>query len=166
VIVDIRMPPTGTDEGLVAARAIRAEHPEVAVLVLSTYIDTDFAATLATESPERSGYLLKDRVADEAEIVEAIHRVARGGLVIDPAVVAQLVRRPRERSPVDELTERERTVLHLMAEGRSNQAIGQRLFLSERTVEAHVRAIFSKLGLEPAPDDHRRVLAVLTYLRR
>jgi DNA-binding NarL/FixJ family response regulator len=166
VVVDIRMPPTGTDEGLVAARVIREEHPTVGILILSTYIDTTFATTLVTESPTRIGYLLKDRVADTDEIAEAIQRIARGGLVIDPAVVTTLVGRTRERDPLAELTDRERDVLTLMAEGRSNRAISLRLYLSERTVEAYVRTIFSKLGLEPAADDHRRVLAVLAYLRR
>jgi DNA-binding NarL/FixJ family response regulator len=165
VVVDIRMPPTGTDEGLAAARAITAERPEVGVLVLSTYLDTDFAFALASGGKGRNGYLLKDRVADGDELLEAIRRIASGGLVIDPAVVSRLVERPRDRSPVDLLTDRESNVLSLMAEGRSNKAIGERLFLSERTVEAHVRSIFTKLGLEPAPDDHRRVLAVLAYLR-
>ncbi len=165
VVVDIRMPPTGTDEGLAAARAITAERPEVGVLVLSTYLDTDFAFALASGDEGRKGYLLKDRVADGDELVEAIRRIAGGGLVIDPAVVSRLVERPRDRNPVDLLTDRESNVLSLMAEGRSNKAIGERLFLSERTVEAHVRSIFTKLGLEPAPDDHRRVLAVLAYLR-
>jgi len=165
VVVDIRMPPTGTDEGLVAARTIRSEHPEVGVLILSAFVDTAFAYELASESPERMGYLLKDRVADGTELVDAIRRIDAGGLVIDPAVVSRLVARPRESNPLDLLTEREREVLALMAEGRTNLAIGQRLFVSERTVEAYVRSIFSKLGLEPTPDDHRRVLAVLAFLR-
>jgi DNA-binding NarL/FixJ family response regulator len=165
VVVDIRMPPTGTDEGLIAARSIRREHPDVGVLVLSTFIDTAFAFELATELPERMGYLLKDRVADGNELVDAIRRIDAGGIVIDPVVVARLVAKPRERSPIDELSEREREVLALMAEGRSNQAIGQRLFLSERTVEAYVRSIFTKLNLEPTADDHRRILAVLAFLR-
>jgi DNA-binding NarL/FixJ family response regulator len=165
-VVDIRMPPTHTDEGLRAAEAIRAEHgPAVGVLVLSQYVETTFALRLVTEGAGGVGYLLKDRVADLDEIAEAVRRVARGGSVIDPEIVAQLVNRRRERGPLDELTEREREVLALMAEGRSNQAICERLFITPKTVEAHIANIFSKLELFPAPDDHRRVLAVLTYLR-
>jgi DNA-binding NarL/FixJ family response regulator len=165
VVTDIRMPPTGTNEGLLATRAIREEHPQVAVLVLSTYVDTQFATALVTDSPRGTGYLLKDRVSDTDELVEAIHRIARGGLVVDPSVVSRLVGRSRERDPLETLSGREREVLSLMAEGRSNQAIGQRLFLTERTVETHVRTIFIKLDLEPTADDNRRVLAVLAYLR-
>jgi DNA-binding NarL/FixJ family response regulator len=164
VITDIRMPPTLTDEGLVAARRIRATHPSVGVLVLSTYVETDFAEALLNESGGRSGYLLKDRVADVDELTDAILRIARGGIVIDPAVVAELLSRRRTQDPLHELSDRERDVLRLMAEGRSNHAIGARLFLSPRTVEAHIRSIFTKLDLSPAPDDHRRVLAVLAFL--
>ena len=166
-VVDIRMPPTQTHEGLVAADAIRSEHAgRVGVLVLSQYVETDFALRLVTDGAGGVGYLLKDRVADVGEFAEAVRRIARGGSVIDPEVVALLVNRRRARGPLDELTEREREVLALMAEGRSNQAICDRLFVTAKTVEAHIASIFSKLGLLPAPDDHRRVLAVLTYLRK
>lgn len=165
-VVDIRMPPTHTDEGLRAAETIRAEHgTSVGVLVLSQYVETTFALRLVADGEGGMGYLLKDRVDDPDELSEAIRRVARGGSVIDPEVVAQLVGRRRVRGPLDDLTEREREVLGLMAEGRSNQAICDRLFLAPKTVEAHIANIFSKLELLPAPDDHRRVLAVLAYLR-
>ncbi len=166
-IVDIRMPPTHTTEGLAAADAIRAEHGEsIGILVLSQYVDSAFALRLVTDGQGGIGYLLKDRVADVAEFADAVRRVARGGSVIDPEVVTLLLNRRRARSPLDDLTEREREVLELMAEGRSNQAICDRLFVTPKTVEAHIASIFSKLGLQPAPDDHRRVLAVLAYLRR
>ena len=165
VITDIRMPPTFTDEGLAAARRIRADHQSVGILVLSTYVEADFAETLLNNSGGRSGYLLKDRVADLDELAGAIRRIARGGVVIDPAVVAELLSRRRVQDPLQELSDRERDVLRLMAEGRSNHAIGSQLYLSSRTVEAHIRSIFTKLRLSPAPDDHRRVLAVLAFLR-
>ena len=165
VIVDIRMPPTHTDEGLTVARQIRARFPDVGVLVLSAYVETDFAYELVEEARRGVGYLLKDSVADVDELVDALHRIARGGSVVDQEVVAALVGRSRTDSPLDHLTPREKEILSLVAEGRSNQAIGQRLFLSERTVESHVGSILTKLGLLPAPDDHRRVLAVLAYLR-
>jgi DNA-binding NarL/FixJ family response regulator len=165
VIVDIRMPPTHTDEGLVAALAIRAQRPEVGVLVLSHFVETHHAAKLLADDRRGAGYLLKDRVSEIGEFAEAVRRVSAGGSAIDPAVVEQLVGRRRTRSPLDELTDREREVLALMAEGRSNSAIGERLFLSPKTVETHVRSIFMKLELPSAPDDHRRVLAVLTHLR-
>jgi DNA-binding NarL/FixJ family response regulator len=165
-IVDIRMPPTHTDEGLRAAEAIRAEHgTAVGILVLSQYVETTFALRLVADGAGGVGYLLKDRVEDLDDFAEAVRRIARGGSVIDPEVVAQLVGRRRARVPIDDLTEREREVLALMAEGRSNQAICDRLFLAPKTVEAHIASIFSKLELLPAPDDHRRVLAVLAHLR-
>jgi DNA-binding NarL/FixJ family response regulator len=165
-ITDIRMPPTHTDEGLAAAEAIRTEFgAEVGVLVLSQYVETTFALRLVDDATGRIGYLLKDRVEDLEDFADAIRRIARGGSVLDPEVVAQLVRRRRARVPLDDLTEREREVLALMAEGRSNQAICDRLILAPKTVEAHIANIFSKLELMPAPDDHRRVLAVLALLR-
>ena len=165
-IVDIRMPPTHSDEGLRAAEAIRAEHgTTVGVLVLSQYVETTFALRLVDDGVGGVGYLLKDRVDDLEDFADAIRRIARGGSVIDPEVVAQLVGRRRARVPLDDLTDREREVLALMAEGRSNQAICDRLFLAPKTVEAHIANIFSKLELLPAPDDHRRVLAVLAHLR-
>jgi DNA-binding NarL/FixJ family response regulator len=164
-IVDIRMPPSHTDEGLRAAQAIRAEHgTAVGILVLSQHVEPSFALRLVSDGAGGVGYLLKDRVTDLEDVSEAIRRIARGGSVIDPAVVAVLVGR-RSRIPLDELTERERAVLALMAEGRSNQAIGDRLSMARKTVEAHIANIFSKLELEPAADDHRRVLAVLAHLR-
>jgi DNA-binding NarL/FixJ family response regulator len=165
-IVDIRMPPTHSDEGLRAAEAIRAEHgTTVGILVLSQYVETTFALRLVDDGVGGVGYLLKDRVDDLEDFADAIRRIARGGSVIDPEVVAQLVGRRRARVPLDDLTDREREVLALMAEGRSNQAICDRLFLAPKTVEAHIANIFSKLELLPAPDDHRRVLAVLAHLR-
>lgn len=164
-VVDIRMPPTHTTEGLVAARAIRAEHPEVGVLVLSQYIETEHAMDLLGDGTGGTGYLLKDRVSDLDGFRDAVRRVGEGGSAIDPEVIAQLVRRRRAVDPIAALTEREREVLSLMAQGCSNRAIGARLHLSEKTVEAHVRAIFTGLGLVPAPDENRRVLAVLAFLR-
>jgi len=165
-VVDIRMPPGFGHEGIDAADVIRAEHgPAVGVLVLSQYVETEFALRIVTEGRGGVGYLLKDRVADVGDFAEAVRRVARGGSVVDPEVVSLLVNRRRSRGPLDELTDREREVLALMAEGRSNQAICERLFVTPKTVEAHIASIFSKLELSPAPDDHRRVLAVLAYLR-
>jgi len=165
-LVDIRMPPTHTDEGLRAAEAIRAEHgTAVGILVLSQYVETTFAMRLLADGAGGVGYLLKDRVEDLDDFAEAIGRIARGGSVIDPEVVAQLVGRKRGKVPLDDLSDREREVLALMAEGRSNQAICDALFLAPKTVEAHIANIFSKLELLPAPDDHRRVLAVLAHLR-
>jgi DNA-binding NarL/FixJ family response regulator len=165
-IVDIRMPPTHTDEGLRAAEAIREEHgTKVGILVLSQYVETTFALRLVADGAGGVGYLLKDRVDDLDDFADSIRRIAKGGSVIDPEVVAQLVGRRRAKVPLDDLTEREREVLALMAEGRSNQAICDRLFLAPKTVEAHIANIFSKLELLPAPDDHRRVLAVLAHLR-
>jgi len=164
-IVDIRMPPDFATEGLVAAEALRSEEPPVGVLILSQYVETRHVERLLGDRPEGLGYLLKDRVADGREFVEAAARVAAGGTVIDPSVVALLLGRRRTRGPLDELTRREREVLALMAEGLSNQAICERLVLSPKTIEAHVRAVFGKLGLEAAAGLHRRVLAVITYLR-
>jgi DNA-binding NarL/FixJ family response regulator len=164
-IVDVRMPPTYTDEGARAAREIRERHPNVGVLVLSQVVEPTHALALFTDNAEGFGYLLKDRVVEIDEFLDAIRRVARGGTAIDPEVIAELVGRRRDDGPIGELTPREREVLGLMAEGRSNQAISQKLFLSTRTIETHVNSIFLKLGLLPAPDDHRRVLAVLAFLR-
>ncbi|HEY7280809.1 MAG TPA: response regulator transcription factor [Actinomycetota bacterium] len=165
VIVDVRMPPTFTVEGMTAAVRIRNEHPDTAVLVLSQYVETRQAVELLGRGARGVGYLLKDRVLDLGEFVGAVRRVGAGESVIDPDVVARLVGRSPEADRLARLTEREREVLALMAEGRSNQAISERLFLSERTVETHVAAIFAKLDLLPAPDDHRRVLAVLQFLQ-
>jgi DNA-binding NarL/FixJ family response regulator len=166
VIVDIRMPPTLTDEGLTAARDIHKRWPHIGVLVLSTYVDTDFATELITGAQRSVGYLLKDRVQDTDELLDALRRLERGGSVMDPEVVARLMGRRRAQSPLEQLSDRENEILALMAQGRSNQAISERLHLSERTVESHVGSIFSKLGLEPTPDDHRRVMAVLLHLGR
>jgi DNA-binding NarL/FixJ family response regulator/class 3 adenylate cyclase len=164
-IVDIRMPPTQTDEGLRAAQEIRENHPDVGVLVLSQYVEPAYAMELLAESAEGVGYLLKDRVSDVDEFAAAVRRVAEGGSALDPALVTQLVGRRRQHDPLDELTPREREVLELMAEGRSNQAIGERLFITPRAVEKHITSIFSKLRLPQASEDHRRVLAVLAFLR-
>ena len=164
-IVDIRMPPSHTDEGLTAAKSIRSQHPGVGVLVLSQYVEPDYALELLADDAEGVGYLLKDRVADVGEFASAVRRVADGGSALDPAIVTQLVGRRRGDDPVSSLTPREREVLELMAEGRSNQAIAQRLFVTERAVEKHVTSIFGKLELQAAAEDHRRVLAVLAFLR-
>jgi DNA-binding NarL/FixJ family response regulator len=164
-IVDIRMPPTHTDEGLVAAQQIRAEYPQVGVLVLSQYVEPRYAMRLLEEHPERSGYLLKDRVFDVALLVDALRRIADSETVIDPTIVSRLVGRRRRTDPLAELSNREKEVLGLVAEGLSNKAIASRLFVTERTVEAHVKQIFLKLGLNMNPESHRRVLAVLAYLR-
>lgn len=165
-IIDIRMPPTFTDEGLRGLATIRERHGQsIGILVLSHHTEAAFAMRLLADGAAGTGYLLKDRVADLEDVSDAIRRVARGGTVVDPAVVARLVATPRAKpDPLAELTEREREVLSLMAEGRSNQAIADRLFVTSKTVEAHTASIFSKLELFPAGDDHRRVLAVLAYL--
>ncbi|HMJ95769.1 MAG TPA: response regulator transcription factor [Thermoleophilaceae bacterium] len=164
-VVDIRMPPTNTDDGLRAALEIRATHPETGVLVLSQYVEEGYALDLVGDSAGGVGYLLKDRVADVDRFVESVKRVAEGGSALDPEVVAQLVGRARRDDPLAELTPREREVMELMAEGRSNNAIATQMTVTERAVEKHVTAIFGKLGLPPAPEDHRRVLAVLAFLR-
>jgi DNA-binding NarL/FixJ family response regulator len=164
-IVDIRMPPTHTDEGLVAAQRIRADHPAIGVLVLSQYVEPSYAMRLLEEHPERVGYLLKQRVFDVAVLVDALRRIGEGETVIDPTIVSRLVGRQRRHDPLAELTPREREVLGLVAEGLSNGAIAGRLFVTERTVEAHVKQVFLKLGLAVDPESHRRVLAVLAYLR-
>jgi DNA-binding NarL/FixJ family response regulator len=164
-IVDVRMPPTQTDEGSRAAEQIRERYPDIGVLMLSQIVEPQHALRLFGERPEGFGYLLKNRVLDIDDFVEAVKRVARGGTVIDPEVVSRLVGRPRQDDPIADLSPREREVLSLMAEGRSNAGICAKLFLSPKTVETHVNAIFNKLRLAQAPDDHRRVLAVLAYLR-
>ncbi len=165
VVTDIRMPPSYSDEGLVAAHRIRERFPEVGVLLLSQYVETEFAVELVSAGAARLGYLLKDRVANVQEFTDAVRRVGAGGSVIDPEVVSRLVERPRVANPLDDLTTREREVLSLMAEGRSNAAIADAVSLSPKSIEGHVRNIFGKLGLMDTPDDHRRVLAVLSYLR-
>jgi DNA-binding NarL/FixJ family response regulator len=159
------MPPTHTDEGLVAAQAIRAEYPQVGVLVLSQYVEPSYATRLIQEHPERVGYLLKERVFDIATVVDALRRIVDGEMVIDPTIVARLVGRRRREDPLAELSQREREVLGLIAEGMSNRAIAAQLVVTERTVEAHVTQIFQKLRLPESVDQHRRVLAVLTFLR-
>jgi DNA-binding NarL/FixJ family response regulator len=164
-IVDIKMPPTHTDEGLVAAQEIRESQPEVGVLLLSHYLEASYAMRLLEQHPGGVGYLLKERVSDLAVLTDALARLHDGECVIDPTIVARLVKRARPANPVDELTSREREVLALIAEGRSNKGISDRLFLSPKTVEAHVRHIFMKLGVTESPDDHRRVLAVVAFLR-
>ena len=164
VIVDIKMPPTHTDEGLAAAAAIGERHPDIGVLVLSHYLEPRYAMRLLDDHPQGVGYLLKDRVSDIAVLADALHRIGEGECVIDPTIVSRLVARRREGA-LEQLTEREREVLALMAEGHSNEAIGERLFLSPRTVETHIRQIFLKLDLRETTAYHRRVVAVLTFLR-
>ena len=164
-VVDIRMPPTHTDEGLRAAHLIREELPDTGVLVLSQYVEEGYAMDLLADSAEGVGYLLKDRVADVERFVDSVRRVADGGSALDPEVVSQMLGRRRAEDPLAELTPREREVLGLMAEGRSNHAIAEELVVTERAVEKHVTGIFSKLDLGATPEDHRRVLAVLTYLK-
>lgn len=165
-VVDIKMPPTHTEEGIVAAQRIREEHPSVAVLVLSHYLESRYAMRLLEGHPESVGYLLKDRVSNLAVVVDALERLVQGECVLDPTIVRRLLDRPRDGGPLADLTDREREVLGLMAEGHSNRAIATELFLSPKTVETHIGQIFMKLGLEETPEYHRRVLAVLAYLRR
>jgi DNA-binding NarL/FixJ family response regulator len=165
VVVDVRMPPTHTTEGLEAARRLRTERPGLGILVLSQYVETRHAVDLIRDDPAGIGYLLKDRVVRVEDIADAVRRVAAGGSVIDPEVVARLLGRPRAHSPLDELTPRERQILGLMAEGRSNAGIARALALDPKTVEGHVSQIFGKLALEPGTADNRRVLAVLEFLR-
>jgi DNA-binding NarL/FixJ family response regulator len=165
-VVDIRMPPTYTDEGLVAAQTLRAAHPDLGVLVLSQHLDAGYALRLVEESPGGVGYLLKERVSDIGAVVDALARVVAGETVVEPAIVAELLGRLRRGDPLGTLTGREREVLGLVAEGFSNRAIATHLFVVERTVEAHVTSIFLKLGLADSGGHHRRVLAVLAYLRR
>ncbi len=165
VLLDIRLPPTFTDEGLRAADTIREEHPEIAVLLLSQYLETAYALRLVERFPSGVGYLLKDRVSDVAVLTDALARVVAGECVVDPTIISRLVGKPATATSLTDLTARERDVLALIAEGRSNRAIAQQLFLSEKTVEGNVRRIFDKLLLNEAPDDNRRVLAVLAFLR-
>jgi DNA-binding NarL/FixJ family response regulator len=164
-IVDIKMPPTHTDEGLVAADLIRTTYPDIAVLVLSQYLEPGYAVRLLEQHPERVGYLLKERVSDIAVLADAIRRLAEGECVLDPTIVSRLINRPRAPGRLDDLTQREREVLSLIAAGHSNLSISQQLVLSQKTVEAHVGRVFARLGLEETPEYHRRVLAVLAFLR-
>ncbi len=164
-IIDIQMPPTNTDDGLRAAMHVRATQPQVGVLVLSQFVEEAYALDLIGDDAAGVGYLLKDRVADVAAFTDAIRRVSRGGSALDPEVVAQMLGRPRRRDPLANLSPREREVLTLMAEGRTNRAIADGLVISVHAVEKHVTSIFSKLGLAPTVEDHRRVLAVLTFMR-
>lgn len=164
-IVDIRMPPTYTSEGIAVAEQIRERYPSTAVLVLSQFLEPQFAMKLLSRASRSVGYVLKDSVTDVAEFAEAVRRIGCGEAVVDPAVVAQMLNRQRQHNPIDRLSTREREVLGLIAEGRSNVSISQKLFVSSKTVEAHVSRIFTKLGLTDTPDDHRRVLAVLLFLR-
>jgi DNA-binding NarL/FixJ family response regulator len=165
-IVDIRMPPDNTDDGLRAAKTIRAELPGTGILILSQYVEEHYAVDLLADGSEGVGYLLKDRVAEVERFLDAVRRVADGGSVLDPEVVAQMLGRRRESGPLDSLTEREREVLKAMAEGQTNKAIAAEMFVSERAVERHVTSIFQKLGLSSEDGGHRRVLAVLAYLRQ
>jgi DNA-binding NarL/FixJ family response regulator len=159
------MPPNRGDDGLLAAQEIRRGHPEIGVLVLSHHLESRYAMRLLEQVPERAGYLLKERVSDIAVLADALHRIDEGECVIDPTIVSRLVARKRQRGPLDQLTDRERDVLALIAEGHSNTAIAERLFLSRKTVEAHISQIFLKLDLHNSPQRHRRVLAVLAWLR-
>jgi serine/threonine-protein kinase len=164
-VVDIRMPPTHTDEGLVAAATIRSEFPDTGVLVLSHYVESAYAMRLIQDQPEGIGYVLKERIYSGDVLVDSLRRVAEAETVIDPTIVARLLHKHRDADPLDELSVREREVLALVAEGLTNQGISRRLFITDRTVEAHVRQIFTKLGLDESPESNRRVLAVLTFLR-
>jgi DNA-binding NarL/FixJ family response regulator len=163
-IVDIRMPPTQTDEGIQAAHEIRRRHPGMGIVLLSQHVEVGIATVLLAEAPEHLGYLLKDRVTDPADFAGSLRRVAAGGTALDPQVVSGLLADPAETGPLGSLSARERTVLELVAEGRSNKAIGERLVITQRAVQKHVSAIFTKLGLPAGEDDDRRILAVLTYL--
>jgi DNA-binding NarL/FixJ family response regulator len=165
-VVDIRMPPTHTDEGVRAARAIREQHPDTAVLVLSQHLEPEYALQLVEERPERLGYLLKERVGRIGQLLDALERLVAGECVVDRAVVDELLAHRRREDPLEQLTPREREILALMAEGRSNQGICRALWLSPKTVETHIRGAFNKLGIREAPEDNRRVLAVLAYLQR
>ncbi|HEX3226388.1 MAG TPA: response regulator transcription factor [Gaiellaceae bacterium] len=164
-VVDIRMPPTWSTEGLAAAEEIRRRFPDVAVLVLSQYVEPEYALRLLESSDSRTGYLLKERVLDLEQLVDALERVARGETVVDPALAAQLLDRVRDASPLDQLTPREREVLGLIAEGLTDRGIAERLYLTPNTVETHIRHIIAKLDLPATPADNRRVHAVLAYLR-
>jgi DNA-binding NarL/FixJ family response regulator len=164
-IVDIRMPPTQTTEGLVAAQEIRSRHPHVAVLILSQYVESSYAVRLVEDLPGSVGYLIKERVFEPEILTDALTRVCAGETVVDPTIVAQLFARMRRDDPLERLTAREREVLGLVAEGLSNRAVAERVFISERTVEAHIARIFEKLDLDGSPEQHRRVLAVLAFLR-
>ena len=164
-IVDIRMPPGHSDEGIVAAALIQARYPEMGVLVLSQYVEPSYALRVIQDRPERAGYMLKERIYDGAVLVDVLRRLTEGETVVDPTIVARLLGRQRRNDPIAELTARERETLALVAEGLSNRAIAERLVVTERTVEAHITQVFGKLGLEESPGSHRRVLAVLTFLR-
>jgi DNA-binding NarL/FixJ family response regulator len=166
VVIDIRMPPTHSDEGIVAARQIREADPDVAILVLSQFLESAYAMEVLENHPERTGYLLKDRVFDGAILVDALNRVVEGETVVDPTIVTRLLGRRRPEDPLAALSPREREVLSLVAEGLSNKGIAERLFVTERTVEAHVTHVFLKLGLDGSPHSHRRVLAALAFLRK
>ncbi len=164
-VIDIRMPPTHSDEGIVAARQIRDANPDIGILVLSQFLDSGYAMEVLEGHPERTGYLLKDRVFDGAVLVDALNRIVEGETVVDPTIVTRLLGRRRPEDPLDALSPREREVLSLVAEGLSNQGIAERLFVTERTVEAHVSQVFLKLALNGSPHSHRRVLAALAFLR-